>query len=75
MQDKDINVRLIYGYNNPDYPAIMKKEEFVIDIDAYSTGIIYQEEIEGYIENMHNEVQACFEKMITDDYRNELRRV
>lgn len=73
VQDKDLNVRLVYGYDNPDYPAIMKKENFIIDIDAYSTGIIYFEDIAKFIENMHGEVQSCFEKMITDRYREAVR--
>ena len=67
--EKDLNVRLSYGYDNPDYPAIMKREDFIIDIDAYSTGIIYQEDIGQFIDDMHSEVQKCFETMITDDYR------
>ena len=67
--EKDLNVRLSYGYDNPDYPAIMKREDFIIDIDAYSMGIIYQEDIGQFIDDMHSEVQKCFETMITDDYR------
>ncbi len=70
--DKDLNVRLMYGYDNPDYPAVMKKEDFIIDIDAYSTGIIYQDDLSHYIDDMHFEVQKCFEEMITDDYRSSL---
>ena len=70
--DKDLNVRLVYGYNNPDYPAIMKREDFVLDIDSYATGIIYQEDISNFIDDMHFEVQDCFEKMITDTFRNAL---
>ena len=74
IQEKDLNVRLVYGFNNPDYPALMKKEEFIIDIDAYSTGIIYQEDIANFVDNMHEEVQGCFEKMITDDYREAVKK-
>lgn len=69
IMDKDLNVRLQYGYLNPDYPSILKKEDFTIDIDAYSTGIIYAEDIEKLIEDMHFEDQKCFETMITDDFR------
>ena len=68
--EKDINVRLQYGYLNPDYPSILKKEDFTIDIDAYSTGIIYAEDIEELIDNMHFEDQKCFEMMITDGFRD-----
>lgn len=70
--EKDLNVRLQYGYNNPDYPAIMKREDFVIDIDAYSTGIIYKEDVAQFIDDMHFEDQNCFETMITDVLREEM---
>lgn len=69
---KDLNVRLIYGYNNPDYPAIIKREDFVIDIDAYSASIIYHDDLAQFIDDMHSEVQSCFETMITDDFRDAL---
>ena len=70
--DKDLHVKLQYGYPNPDYPAVMKNEIFTIDIDAFSQGLIYDEDLEQMVDNMHSEVQACFEKMITDEYRKEL---
>lgn len=70
--EKDLTVRLQYGYFNPDYPAIMKREDFVIDIDAYSKGIIYREDLEQFIEDMHFEDQKCFETMITDILRADM---
>ena len=72
VAEKDLNVRLNYGFNNPDYPAPIKRDEFIIDIDAYTSGIIYVDDLEEFIFDMHNEVQTCFEKMITDDFRNAL---
>lgn len=72
VQESDINVRLVYGFSNPDYPSTIKREEFVIDTDAYSAGIIYVEDILKYIEDMHTEVQKSFEGMITDTFRDEL---
>ena len=72
--EKGINVRLQYGYLNPDYPSILKNEIFTIDMDAYSTGLIYAEDVTTLIEDMHFEDQNCFETMITDEYRNELNK-
>ena len=60
------------SHNNPDYPAVLKREDFVIDIDAYSMDIIYHDDLAQFIDDMHFEVQNCFEKMITDDYRTAL---
>ena len=68
--EKDINVRLVYGYVNPDYPAVMKNDDFTLDIDAYSQTIIFKDDLEKMIDNMHFEAQDCFEKMITQDLRN-----
>lgn len=72
--EKGINVRLQYGYLNPDYPSILKNEIFTIDMDAYSTGLIYAEDVAALIEDMHFEDQNCFETMITDTYRDELNK-
>lgn len=72
--EKDLHVKFQYGYPNPDYPAIMKNEVFTIDIDAFSQGLIYDDDIEMMIDNMHFEVQSCYEKMITDEFRNELNK-
>lgn len=74
VEEKDLNVRLLYGYLNPDYPAAMRKEIFTIDIDAYSQTIIFDDDIEKMIDDMHFEAQDCFEKMITDDLRDEMNR-
>ena len=74
VESKDISVRLLYGYLNPDYPAVMKKEDFTIDIDVYTQSIVFYDDIENYIDNMHFEAQDCFEKMITDDLRKEMNK-
>ncbi len=70
--EKDLSVRLLYGYLNPDYPAIMRKDTFTIDIDAYSQSIIFDDDLKQFIDDMHYEAQDCFEKMITDDFRSEM---
>lgn len=72
LKENDLKVRLSYGYDNPDYPAIIKKDDFIIDIDAYNQGLIYKEDLSIFIDNMHFEVQKCFEDMITDEFRTEL---
>ena len=74
VEDKDINVRLIYGYLNPDYPAAIRKEIFTIDIDAYTQSIIFDDDLEKFIDDMHFEAQNCFEKMITDALRSEMNK-
>lgn len=69
VPEEDLVVRLQYGYLNPDYPSVLKRRNFIIDVDAYSVGIIYREDLADFIDNMHLEDQKCFEMMITDDFR------
>ena len=73
--EHDISVRLNYGYYNPDYPSIMKSEDFIIDVDAYTSGIIYKEDLVKLVQDMHFEDQKCFELMITDGFREFLNQV
>lgn len=72
--EHDIGVRLNYGYYNPDYPSIMKSEDFIIDVDAYTSGIIYKEDLSSLVQDMHFENQKCFELMITDEFRKVLNQ-
>lgn len=73
IEEKSIGVILNYGYLNPDYPLVMKKEDFVIDIDAYSRSLIYREDLKQILFDMHFEAQKCFESMITDALRTHMR--
>lgn len=70
--NQDYSVRKQYGYINPDYPSVMQNEIFLIDIDAYTSGLVYFEEIEGLVDNMHEEIQSNFENTITDELRKEM---
>lgn len=74
VEDKDINVRLLYGYLNPDYPATMRKDTFTIDIDAYTQSIIFYDDLEKLIDDMHFEAQDCFEEMISDELRTKMNQ-
>lgn len=69
----DINVRYQYGYINKDYPANMVSDDFTIDVDAFTTGITYFDEIDKLIEAMHNEIQRVFEKSITEKLRDKMK--
>lgn len=63
------NVKLQFGVSNSDFPAPVKKKEFVIDIDCYNNGIFEYNDIINIIDNSHNRVQDFFEKTITNKTR------
>ncbi len=46
------NDKVEQRFPNPDYPAVLKREDFVIDIDAYSMGIIYHDDLAQFIDDM-----------------------
>jgi len=68
----DYNVRFQYGMHNPDYPAPIKKKEFILDLDAYYGGIMSKEDIEDFFPKFHYTIQELFENSITENYRQYL---
>ncbi|MBB4199929.1 hypothetical protein CCR94_10750 [Rhodoblastus sphagnicola] len=68
----DIDVRFQFGFPNSDYPAIMRRPMFVIDIDAYAQIIHPISESIQYIESAHERIQELFEKSITESLRSKM---
>jgi uncharacterized protein (TIGR04255 family) len=68
-------VKYQFGIANPDFPAVIKRKQFVLDIDAYFNGAIEQQEIADNIERLHEKIQEIFEKSITQDTRILMRPV
>lgn len=67
----DLNIKFQFGLPNPDFPAVIKKRLFVLDIDGSVQGPQDQLEVAANIDQAHEKIQQLFEKSITD----ELRRV
>lgn len=65
----DIALKFQYGVHNPDYPAIIKKKSFILDLDASFSGILKQHEIDDYLIKQHSVIQKQFEFSITDNLR------
>jgi len=65
----DFTLRFQYGMHNPDYPAPIRKKIFVLDYDAYTTGLLTKEEIHQTLPILHDEIEQLFEKSITDKLR------
>lgn len=58
-------VKFQFGIANPDYPAPIKRREFVLDIDSFFTGALTNEEIPNCIRLAHEKIQTLFEDSIT----------
>lgn len=65
----DFNLRHTFGVPNPDYPAVIKKKSFVIDLDAYYQGVQDYPEIKSNLDKYHSRIQEFFELSITDKLR------
>jgi uncharacterized protein (TIGR04255 family) len=62
-----------FGIPNPDYPAVIKRKQFVLDLDSYFTGVFELNDICDSIESCHQKIQEFFEKSITDETRRLMR--
>lgn len=68
----NIKVRMQSGFFNPDYPAVIKRHHFVIDIDAYIDSPHQIKDVEGYFKEFHTKIQGLFELHITQKLRDEV---
>lgn len=67
--EESYSVRFQFGLFNPDYPAPIKRNLFVLDYDAYYQGLIETQEISSNIDKYHDSVQMMFEQNITNKLR------
>lgn len=62
-------VKFQFGLANPDYPAPIKRRQFVLDIDSYFTGALTQEDVARCVGTAHEKIQELFEESITEKTR------
>lgn len=65
----DSMLTLQYGMHNPDFPAVIKRKVFVIDIDASYRGALSVEDVRRNADEFHDRIEAAFEDVILDDLR------
>lgn len=70
LKYEDVMLKFQYGVHNPDYPAIVKKKVFILDLDAFYNGILKQHEIDLLVERQHEIIQNQFEYSITQNLRD-----
>jgi uncharacterized protein (TIGR04255 family) len=69
LKEGEIDLRFQYGMPNPDYPAVMKRPVFILDLDAYVSTAHDLKESPRYIEQAHKLIQNLFERSITEKLR------
>ncbi|MGA7579385.1 MAG: TIGR04255 family protein [Desulfobaccales bacterium] len=60
----DMNLRFQYGMINPDFPAVIRKKEFILDYDAFCSGLKTEIEIRDNINRFNLEIEKLFERCI-----------
>jgi uncharacterized protein (TIGR04255 family) len=66
----ECNLKVQSGMLNPDYPAAVRRKEFVLDLDAHRAGVIEPGEVEDALNSFHRRIQDYFEGAITQNLRN-----
>ena len=62
-----------YGLYNPDYPAVINKQYYVLDYDCYFEGVLDDpDKIIKKIDENHKMIQYVFENSINDQLRKEM---
>ena len=69
---EDIKLRSQSGFFNPDYPAVIKRNQFVLDIDAYIDFPHLINDVNSYFARIHDLVEEVFEASITQALRDEV---
>lgn len=72
LKHKELHLRFQFGMPNPDYPAIIKRPQFVLDLDGYIHAAHDLGESVSYLEATHQRIQALFEESITDALRERM---
>ena len=65
----DMLLSFNYGMHNPNMPAPIKKEVFVLDYDASYTGFLEQNDLETNLIKFHTKIEEMFEKNIRPKLR------
>lgn len=65
----DQAIKYQFGIANPDFPAVVKRKQFVLDIDSYFNGAFEYHEVHECIEKSHEKIQEIFERSITEKTR------
>ena len=65
----EMNIKFQFGMPNPDFPAIIKRPVFVLDIDASVSMAHKLNDVAAYMDKAHENIQSLFEDSITPELR------
>ncbi len=65
----NVNLKCQFGIANPDYPATIRRRQFVIDMDAYSVTSHDTDALRDVVVQAHDVIQEFFESAITSETR------
>lgn len=68
-------LRFQFGIFNPDHPAPIKRKNFTLDFDMYSTKLVHKPEIYTKIQFFHDKLSEFFEHVITDKLREKMEPI
>lgn len=69
----DYFLRINFGLHNPDFPAKIKKKNYVLDFDAYTSDILVKEDLPIKLDVFHAKIENLFESFITDKLREKMK--
>lgn len=65
----NIRLKFQFGAPNPDFPALIKRPLFILDLDGYIDELQEINQISPKIDRIHLHIQELFEESITNDLR------
>lgn len=68
----EVKLRAQSGFFNPDYPAPIKRNHFVLDFDAYIDFPHLINNTEPYFKKLHGTIEKKFEELITEKLREDI---
>ena len=72
---EDFFVNIHYGMNNPDFPTPIIRKSYILDLDAYFSGLLDFQSATNYLTSFHEKINEIFERMIEDPLRQLMRGI
>jgi len=74
FRGENYRARVHAGIPNTDFPGLIRRKQFILDIDVYQQQAIDQSDIMGMVDVFHDIATQHFESSITDGLREYLDR-
>lgn len=69
FKGEDYSARILTGIPNPDYPGLIRQQQFIVDLDLYTNEAIERQDIRLRIDRYHEAIINYFENSITQSLR------